>query len=110
MLDAYLMEWGGMLLRWLHVITAIAWIGSSFFFIHLDASLRPAADIPAGRGRQFAPGRSMAAASTRCGNTWSRRRGMPEELTWHKWQSLLDLDLGLLPAGLGLLRRSRSST
>ena len=31
---------GSMLLRWLHVTTAIAWIGSSFMFMHLDASLR----------------------------------------------------------------------
>ena len=31
-------EWGAALLRWLHVIAAIAWIGGSFFFMHLDAS------------------------------------------------------------------------
>ena len=36
----YFLEWGSMLLRWLHVTTAIAWIGSSFMFMHLDASLR----------------------------------------------------------------------
>jgi len=39
MLDAALTEWTGQLLRWLHVITAIAWIGSSFYFIMLDLSL-----------------------------------------------------------------------
>ena len=45
MLDAYLMEWGGMLLRWLHVIVAIAWIGSSFYFVFLDNNLlAPTAD------------------------------------------------------------------
>lgn len=49
MLDAYLLEWGSLLLRWLHVIAGIAWIGSSFFFMHLDASIRPAPDIPAGK-------------------------------------------------------------
>ncbi len=48
MLGAYLMEWGSLLLRWLHVITAIAWIGSSFFFMHLDASLRRVPEIAAG--------------------------------------------------------------
>ena len=32
-------EWIGFLLRWVHVITAIAWIGSSFYFIALDLSL-----------------------------------------------------------------------
>ena len=39
-MEAYLLEWGSMLLRWLHVTAAIAWIGSSFMFMHLDASLR----------------------------------------------------------------------
>jgi len=85
MLDAYLLEWGSLLLRWLHVIAGIAWIGSSFFFMHLDASIRPAPDIPAGKG----------------GHAWQVHGGgfyemkkylvapsfMPAELTWHKWQA-----------------------
>ena len=45
---AYLLEWGSLLLRWLHVTTAIAWIGASFFFMHLDASLRKVPDIAKG--------------------------------------------------------------
>ena len=49
-MDPYIMEWGSLLLRWLHVVTAMAWIGASFFFIHLDASVRPAADIAPGTG------------------------------------------------------------
>lgn len=79
------MEWGGLLLRWLHVITAIAWIGSSFFFMHLDASLRRDPEIPEGKG----------------GSAWQVHGGgfyqmkkhfvapatLPEEITWHKWQS-----------------------
>jgi len=36
----YVWEWGSILLRWLHVTAAIAWIGASFFFMHLDAALR----------------------------------------------------------------------
>ncbi|MBB3212548.1 putative membrane protein [Herbaspirillum sp. Sphag1AN] len=38
-MEAYLFEWLNLLLRWLHVITAIAWIGSSFYFVWLDNSL-----------------------------------------------------------------------
>jgi len=38
-MDAYLIEFLGMLVRWLHVIAGIAWIGSSFYFIWLDHSL-----------------------------------------------------------------------
>ena len=41
---AYLIDWANFLLRWLHVITAIAWIGSSFYFVFLDDSLEPPAD------------------------------------------------------------------
>ncbi|MGL4438530.1 MAG: urate hydroxylase PuuD [Bosea sp. (in: a-proteobacteria)] len=85
MLDAYLLEWGSMLLRWLHVIAGIAWIGSSFFFMHLDASLKPV------------PGAEKGVA----GSSWQVHGGgfyemkkftvapdfMPAELTWHKWQA-----------------------
>jgi uncharacterized membrane protein len=42
-LDAYLLDWVNLLLRWAHVITAIAWIGSSFYFVLLDNSLTPPA-------------------------------------------------------------------
>jgi uncharacterized membrane protein len=39
MMEAYLLDWANLLLRWLHVITAIAWIGSSFYFVFLDNNL-----------------------------------------------------------------------
>ncbi|MBK9360638.1 MAG: urate hydroxylase PuuD [Rubrivivax sp.] len=38
-MDAYLLDWANVLLRWLHVITAIAWVGSSFYFVWLDNHL-----------------------------------------------------------------------
>jgi uncharacterized membrane protein/aerobic-type carbon monoxide dehydrogenase small subunit (CoxS/CutS family) len=40
----YLLDWVNLLLRWAHVITAIAWIGSSFYFVFLDSSLTPPND------------------------------------------------------------------
>lgn len=40
-MEAYLLEFGNLLLRWLHVIAAIAWIGESIYFVMLDNSLRP---------------------------------------------------------------------
>ena len=40
-MDTYLLDWANLLLRWAHVITAIAWIGSSFYFVFLDSSLIP---------------------------------------------------------------------
>ncbi len=83
-LEPYIMEWGSLILRWLHVITAIAWIGSSFFFMHLDASLRS--------GPGMAPGESSA-WQVHGGGFYEMRKFMvapphlPEDLTWHKWQS-----------------------
>ncbi|HEY0858290.1 MAG TPA: urate hydroxylase PuuD [Albitalea sp.] len=38
-MESYLLDWANLLLRWAHVITAIAWIGSSFYFVFLDSSL-----------------------------------------------------------------------
>ncbi|MEJ2297473.1 MAG: urate hydroxylase PuuD, partial [Woeseiaceae bacterium] len=43
-MDAYVIDWLNLLVRWLHVIAGIAWIGSSFYFIWLDDHLRPPAD------------------------------------------------------------------
>ncbi|MBV1702189.1 MAG: urate hydroxylase PuuD [Hyphomicrobiales bacterium] len=84
-MQAYVMDFGSMLLRWLHVTTAIAWIGSSFFFMHLDASIRQIGDIPAGQGGE--------AWQVHGGGFYQMRKyfvapgSLPEEITWHKWQS-----------------------
>ncbi|WOP14308.1 urate hydroxylase PuuD [Ottowia sp. SB7-C50] len=44
-MEAYLLDWANLLLRWLHVVVAIAWIGSSFYFVFLDNNLlAPTAD------------------------------------------------------------------
>ena len=43
-METYLLEWAQLLLRWLHVIVAIAWIGSSFYFVFLDSNLVPPED------------------------------------------------------------------
>lgn len=78
-------EWGSLLLRWVHVITGIAWIGSSFYFMHLDASIRETPDIPAGKGG--------AAWEVHGGGFYQIRKylvapeKLPDEMIWHKWQS-----------------------
>lgn len=71
--------------RWLHVITAIAWIGSSFYFIALDLGLRQVPKMPKGvhgeewqvHGGGFYHIRKYLVAPT----------AMPEHLTWFKWES-----------------------
>jgi uncharacterized membrane protein len=43
-MESYYLDWANLLLRWVHVVTAIAWIGSSFYFVFLDSSLTPPVD------------------------------------------------------------------
>ena len=49
-MEAYVVEWLNLLVRWLHVITGVAWIGASFYFIWLDNHLLPPRD-PADDGK-----------------------------------------------------------
>jgi uncharacterized membrane protein len=85
MIDPIYYEWGGLLLRWLHVITAIAWIGSSFYFMHLDASIRAIPEIPADKGG--------AAWEAHGGGFYEVKKYLvappkiPEHMMWHKWES-----------------------
>src|ERR1700693_5889217 len=48
MWGSILTEWASLMFRWLHVVAAMGWIGSSFFFFHLDLSLKPRGDLPEG--------------------------------------------------------------
>jgi len=43
-MEAYLLEWAALLLRWTHLVVAIAWIGASFYFVFLDNNLTPPID------------------------------------------------------------------
>ena len=64
-LDPYLTDWLNLLLRWLHVIAAIAWIGASFYFVLLDQSLEePKAEDDVATASAASCGRCTAAAST----------------------------------------------
>ncbi|MBB5534333.1 urate hydroxylase PuuD [Rhizobium giardinii] len=78
-------EWLAFAVRWLHVITAIAWIGSSFYFIALDLGLVKRDHLPAGAsgeewqvhgGGFYHIQKYLVAPAT-----------MPEHLTWFKWES-----------------------
>ena len=82
---AIMWDWIAFAVRWLHVITAMAWIGASFYFIALDLMLKPSNNLPDGAsgeewevhgGGFYHTIKYMVAPSA-----------MPEHLTWHKWQS-----------------------
>ena len=88
LLDAYLWDWADLLLRWLHVIAAIVWIGTSFYFVALDSHLRPALT-----GRERDEGVA--------GDAWEIHGGgfyrvlkyrvapqtLPDPLYWFKWEA-----------------------
>ena len=82
---AIMWDWLAFAVRWLHVITAMAWIGASFYFIALDLGLKKVPNMPVGA----------------YGEEWQVHGGgfyhiqkylvapenMPDHLIWHKWQS-----------------------
>jgi uncharacterized membrane protein len=87
-LDPYLRDWLDLLLRFLHVIAAIAWIGTSFYFVLLDQSLRPVED-------------SEDEEAGVAGELWEVHGGgfykvqkfrvapprLPDHLAWFKWEA-----------------------
>src|SRR6185312_15851023 len=85
MIDPQISEWISQIIRWTHVITAIAWIGSSFYFIHLDLSLKKRDGLPEGVGGE--------AWQVHGGGFYNMRKylvappELPRELTWFKWES-----------------------
>ena len=87
-METYLLDWASLLLRWAHVIVAIAWIGSSFYFVFLDNSLLtpedPALKAKGVDGELWAvhgggfynPQKYMVAP-----------KSLPEHLHWFFWES-----------------------
>src|SRR5688500_7870679 len=86
-MDAHLIDFLSMLLRWLHVIAGIAWIGSSFYFIWLDNSLDPPSPEAARKGVAgelwavhgggfYNPQKYAVAPAT-----------LPQKLHWFKWEA-----------------------
>jgi len=87
-MEAYVVDWLNLLVRWLHFIAGIAWIGSSFYFIWLDNHLEPPRDR-ADRSKGVA------------GEVWSVHGGgfyhaqkyevsppaLPATLHWFKWEA-----------------------
>ena len=85
MKEIILLEWLEFAVRWVHVITAIAWIGSSFYFIALDLGLKKNSSLPYGvtgeewqvHGGGFYNIQKYSIAPT----------NLPKDLIWFKWES-----------------------
>ena len=84
-MDAIFWEWLSFFVRWTHVMAGIAWIGSSFYFVHLDQSLKQRPSLP----------------EKAYGDEWQVHGGgfyhmvkylvappqLPEHVTWFKWEA-----------------------
>ncbi|MGA7807906.1 urate hydroxylase PuuD [Bradyrhizobium sp.] len=85
MWGSILTEWVSLIFRWLHVVAAIGWIGSSFYFIHLDLSLKPGSDLPAGvQGEAW---QVHGGGFYRIVKYLVAPAQLPDELTWFKWEA-----------------------
>ncbi|MEO6744964.1 MAG: urate hydroxylase PuuD [Caldimonas sp.] len=87
-MEAYLLDWVNLLLRWTHVIVAIAWIGSSFYFVFLDFSLTKPTD-PA----LVAKGVDGELWAVHGGGFYNPQKylvapkSLPDHLHWFYWES-----------------------
>ncbi len=97
-MSAVIWDWVGLLLRWTHVMLGIAWIGTSFHFIWLDASLRREAEQPEGvaggswmvHGGGFYHARKFLVAPPT----------LPRELHWFKYEAYFTWVSGFLLLGV----------
>ena len=85
MIEIILLEWLEFAVRWVHIITAIAWIGSSFYFIALDLGLKKNSNLPYGvTGEEW---------QVHGGGFYNIQKysiappNLPQDLIWFKWES-----------------------
>jgi len=80
-------DWASFAVRWLHIITAMAWIGSSFYFVALDLGLKQRPGLPKGAyGEEW---------QVHGGGFYNIQKylvapeALPEHLVWFKWESYM---------------------
>jgi uncharacterized membrane protein len=86
-MGAVILEWANLFVRWFHVIVGIGWIGTSFFFMYLDAHLRASAD-----GAKHSGGKIWLIHSGGYYEVEKLKYVPPAkvpELHWYKWEAYL---------------------
>jgi uncharacterized membrane protein len=88
MLDfAIFWDWAAFAVRWLHIITAMAWIGSSFYFVALDLGLKKVPNLPVGaHGEEW---QVHGGGFYHIQKYLVAPEAMPEHLVWFKWESYM---------------------
>ena len=93
-MDPFIADWLNLLIRWGHMIAGIAWIGTSFYFVALDFSLRKHHGLP--------PGVAGEAWEVHGGGFYNVRKylsapsKLPDDLIWFKWEAYLTWVTGFL--------------
>jgi uncharacterized membrane protein len=100
-MSAYLIEWLSLLGRWVHLITGIAWIGASFYFVWLDNHLLPPADDEL--SRKGVGGELWAVHGGGFYNAQKYRLApqvLPSSLHWFYWEAYSTFLSGVFLLGL----------
>ncbi len=97
-MDAALSEWLNLVLRWAHVIAGIGWIGSSFFFMWLDANIaKPEAARPGVEGELWMV---HSGGFYRVEKILVAPAALPPRLHWFKWEAAMTWITGVFLLGL----------
>jgi len=105
-MDSYIIEWLNLVVRWIHVITGIAWIGASFFFNWLDSQLTPPENPePKVEGELWM---IHSGGFYQLEKTMISPSEIPRVLHWFKWEAYSTWISGIFPARNCLLHGFRS--
>jgi uncharacterized membrane protein len=92
-IDPFLLDWLNLLIRWGHVIAGISWIGTSFYFVALDLSLRK--DVPLPKGVAGEAWEVHGGGFYHVQKYLSAPDNLPPHLIWFKWEAYLTWITGM---------------
>ena len=89
-MEAYLLDWANLLVRWVHLIAGIAWIGASFYFVMLDTSLKPPKNPADAKRGVFGELWAVHGGGFYCSQkflTGPKGEPLSNDLHWSKWEA-----------------------
>lgn len=89
-MEAYLLDWANLLVRWIHLIAGIAWIGASFYFVMLDNALKPPKDPEATKRGVFGELWAVHGGGFYHSQkylTGPKHEPLSNDLHWSKWEA-----------------------
>ena len=95
-MESYLIDWTSLILRWLHLITGVAWIGASFYFIWLDNSLEEPPQWKKDKGIKGDLWAVHGGGIYEVAKYHGAPEAMPTHLHWFKWEAYSTWITGML--------------